>query len=625
MLNILRKNAQSIVIQAIVVIIAIVFVFWGVGAKLKNDSKALAVVNDQEISHRAFQQSYERAVESYKQQFGGQMPQGFLESIGLKEQVLNQLIQSELLRQGAEKIGVLISKEATQRKIQEMEVFNKNGRFDISNYKAVLERNRLSPTAFEAGIENDLLMNRVMSTIGSFASISGKEVQNWIDYTDQEVKLAYAGFKSDDYISQVKVAEDELQTWYATVKQNYKTPPQYKLQFLFFNYNDDLKQVTVGDEAVQKYYQENADKYNTPEQRRARHILFKVAAEDKPEVKTAKKTGAEKVLVQIKSGGDFAQLARQFSEDSSKSNGGDLGLFNRGKMVQPFDDTVFSMEKGDVSGVVETSFGFHIIKLEEIVPEKTQSFEEARGAIRKELEQRAVKAITFKKASTAYEDIIRAGSLAKYSEKSGVPVNRTDFFTQTSPPKDSKMRDRAFLQAAFALRKGELSSIVESNSGYAIIFVEDAKESVVPELAVVHDRATADYKTAKSVDLARVAAEDMLKKAQETQGWPTGAERKESEYMKRLGPTGIIPDQVRQAAFTHAGGGMFPEKVIMVGTTFYVYQILDSRQGKTMMDENIRRNLEQQLLAAQKNKLMTDWLAQLRAEAKIRTNTKMLQ
>jgi peptidyl-prolyl cis-trans isomerase D len=123
MLNILRKNAQSFVVQAIVVIIAIVFIFWGVGTNLNDNPNALAVVNGKEIPYRDFQQNYERAIENYKQQFGGQIPQGFLESIGLKEQVLDQLIQAELLRQGAEKVGIRISKEAVQRTIQEMAVF----------------------------------------------------------------------------------------------------------------------------------------------------------------------------------------------------------------------------------------------------------------------------------------------------------------------------------------------------------------------------------------------------------------------------------------------------------------------------------------------------------------------
>ena len=626
MLNILRKNAQSVVVQAIVVIIAVVFIFWGVGTNLNDNPNALAVVNGTEIPYRDFQQNYERTIDSYKQQFGGQLPQGFLQNSGLKEQVLDQLIQSELLRQGAEKAGIVIGKEAIQRKIKEMAAFNNNGRFDLANYKAVLERNKLSPTSFEAGIRNDLLMNRVLAALGAFSVVPGQEVRQWIEYIGQEIKLAYAAVNSEDYIAQVKVADDALAAWYETAQHNYKTAPQCKLHYLSFHYNDDLKQVTVNDEAVPTYYREHADTYNTPEKRRARHILFKVAADDSPETKGAKKTEAEKILAQIKKGGDFSQLAGQFSEDTTKAKGGDLGLFTRGQMVQPFEDSAFALKKGEVSGVVETVFGYHIIKLEEIIPAKTQTLAEAAPSIRKVLERQGVKAITFKKASAAYEAIIKAGSMAKYSGAQGAyPVHQTGFFPRDTPPKEGMAGDAAFLQAAFSLRKGELSSIVETADGYAILFVDDVKEAVVPELATVRDRAVADYKKTKSVDLARAAAEELLQKAREQHGWPAGLQRKETEYMKRSGPSAPVPEELRQDAFSRVGKEVFPEKVIAVGTVFYLYQIIDSRQGKEEMDATKRRILEQQLQDVGKNALMADWLGQLRKEANIWTNPRMLQ
>ena len=629
MLNIIRKNAQSIVVQSIVVIIAIVFIFWGARSSMNSNSRGLAVVNGKEISYRDFQQNYERAIERYKQQFGGQMPEKFIESIGLKGQVLNQLIQSELLRQGAEKMGVSISKEATQRKIQEMEVFGKDGRFDLAHYKTVLERNHLSTTVFETGIRNDLLMNRAGEALGAFAEVSDEEINNWLEYIDQELKVAYAAIKSEAYVSQVKVVESELQSWFESAKQNYKTTPQSKLRYLSFPFAEDLHQVAVNDEAVQRYYQEHSDVYSVPEQRRARHILFRAAEDETAESRAGKKATAEKVLAQIKSGADFASLAKQFSEDSSKDKGGDLGFFGRGQMVAPFEDAVFSLQTGAVSGVIETPFGYHIIKLEEIRPAVTRSIAEVGGAIRKELESQGVKAITFKKASSTYEEIIRAGSLEKFSEKSSVPVSRTDFFTQASPPaqagKGSMVSDPAFLQAAFGLRKGELSSIVETASGYAIIFVDDAKESVVPELAAVRERATADYTKEKSVELARAAAEGLLKKARDGQSWPSGLERKESGYMKRIGDASGAPEEVRREAFGLAGQGAFPEKVLAVGNVFYIYQVVDSRRGASEMDANKRRALEQQLLAARKNALVTEWIGLMKQEAKIWTNAKMLQ
>lgn len=626
MLDILRKNAQSVVVQAIVIIIAVVFIFWGVGTNMQENPNALAVVNGKEISYRDFQQSYERAVERYKQQFGGQMPQGFLESIGLKEQVLDQLIQSELLRQGAEKVGIHIGKEAIQRKIQEMEVFAKDGRFDLASYKTVLEQNRLSPTSFEGGIRNDLLTNRMLDALESFSVVSPQEIRHWVDYIEQEINLAYAALNSEDYVTQVKIVDDALAAWFANAKQKYKTAPQYKLHYLSFSYDDDLKDVQVNDEAVRTYYREHAKTYATPEKRRARHILFKVGAEDTQETKQAKRAEAEKVLAQAQKGADFSLLASKYSDDATKTKGGDLGFFERGQMVPAFEESVFALKKGEVSGVVETPFGYHIVKLEEISPAKTQTFEEASASIRKILGLQGVKALTFKKASSAYEDIIRAGSLAKYSSMQGAnPVRQTDFFPQDAPPKEGMIGDAALVKAAFSLRKGELSSVVETASGYAILFVDDVKESVVPELDTVRERAIADYKKEKSVELVKAAAEELLKKAKEQQGWPSELQRKETGYIKRSGPAGRIPEELRQDAFARLGKDIFPEKTITAGTSFYLYQIVDVRQHPGEMEPSKQRTLEQQLLAAEKNMLMADWLGQLRKEAKISTNARMLQ
>lgn len=625
MLNILRKNAQSIIIQVIVIVIAIVFVFWGVGSNLNKSPNTLAMVNDREISSRDFQQQYEQAVEKYQQQFGGQMPPGFLDSIGLKQQVLNQLIQSELLRQGAEKIGVVASNEATQRRIEAMAVFQNNGRFDLGQYRAVLDRNRLSPTSFEAGIKNDLLLDRVIALVGSFADLPTKELQDWIDYIDLELKLAWTVFKGEDYRAQIKVDDSVLQAWYADKKEQYKSPPQNKLAYLWFSFDADLPQVALAEEAVQQYYQEHSDQYTVPEQRRARHILIKVAPDAGQAEKDAKKSEAEKVLALLNQGGDFTQLAQQYSQDTTRDQGGDLGFFGRGKMVPPFEEAVFSLTQGQVSGLVETPFGYHIIQVSEIRPAKVQALAEVKGAIRKQLEQQAVGAITFKRASTAYEEIIKAGSLAKYSAASGQPAKQTDFFGQNNPPSDPVVRNSAFLQAAFGLRKGELSSMVETDSGYAIIFVEDTKESVVPELSVVRERAEADFRQEKGIELARQAAEALLATVRTQQQWPADQGHQETDYIKRQGPAAAVPEQLVRSAFALVGQAAVPDKVVAVDTSFYVYQIAASRPGKEAMDANKRSKLEQQLLAAQQNRILTEWLGQLRQEAKIWTNAKMLQ
>lgn len=630
MLNILRKNAQSFVVQGIVVIIAIVFIFWGVGTNIKDNPNALAVVNGKEISYRDFQQRYERTIEQYKQQFGDNIPNGLFEKIRLKEQVLDQLIQTEIMRQGAAQMGLAISKESVQRTIQEMPAFNKNGHFDLTRYQAILEQNRLSPTSFETGIQSDLLMSRLFDVFDVFSVLSPQEVQQWLEYMRQEIKLAYAAVHSEDFVKTIQVDDETLSAWYKTVQQHYKTPPEVKLQAVLFAYNDDLNQVKVNDQAITSYYHEHIENYNLPEQRNVRHILFKVTSDDSADAKQAKRVQAEKVLEQLKNGGDFSLLAMQLSEDDSATRGGELGFLSQGQMqsqiAQPFGEAVFALKEGAFSEVVETPLGFHLVKLEAISPAKTQSLEEASPSIRTILTQQGAKAITFKKASTAYEAIIRAGSLTNYSRMNNAqPTHQIDFFTREKPLKGVMLSDPAFLQAAFSLRKGELSSIIATADGYAILFVDDTKQAVVPELAAVREQVENDYKKEKSVELARVAAEELLQKAKEQKAWPADLQRKESDYLKRGGPTGQTPEELRQDAFARVGKDAFPEKVIAVGTTYYVYQIIDTRQSKEELDANRKQALEQQLREGDKALLMSEWLEQLRKDASIWTNARMLQ
>jgi len=161
-------------------------------------------------------------------------------------------------------------------------------------------------------------------------------------------------------------------------------------------------------------------------------------------------------------GGDFAGLATIYSEDSSAANGGDLGFFSRGRMVKPFDDAVFSMKEGDISDIVETRFGYHIIKLEEIKPARVRPLDEVRAEIEDRLKNRMAKAAAETAAAKAYEAIIKAGSLTRYAEQGA--LQETDFFEQTSPPAGIPS-DPAFVKAVFSLKKGELSSLVPLAAG----------------------------------------------------------------------------------------------------------------------------------------------------------------
>lgn len=630
MLNMLRKQAQSTVIQALVLIIAIVFVFWGVGANLGTQRNALATVNGYEIPYEEYQRTYETAIDNLRVQFGGSVPPGLLDGLGMKQQVLNQLIQAEIFRQGGREMGITVSKLETQDEIKAMEVFQQNGLFDLNRYEQILSQNRMTPILFEASLRNDLLTTKVSEAIQKFAILPESEIQSRYDFANEQIRLAYASFQSADFLDQVVIEEDKLAAWFEQQKNNYLAEPQIRLRYLFFNYDDDLNQLHPTEEQLKARYEANIKQYITPEQRRARHILFKIGESDDAQARSEKKSRAEEVLKMAQEGKDFAELARQNSEDPTAPNGGDLGFFNQGAMVRQFDETVFQMQPGDVRGVVETVFGFHVIKLEEIRPAVTRSFDEVKDSIAAEMNEEAVKGLTLARARQAYEDIIRSGSLDKYKETMSGEVLETGYFTRSSPP-GAPFSDPRLLQTAFTLKKGELSSLVHAESGYAILFVDDIKPPAVPELATVRDKVTADYVQARSVEMAREAAASALKKSVESKALTAeglaGTELQQSAYIKRSNPNdaGGLPVQIVQQGFELSLAEPFPEQPFSQGDTFYVFQLLEKRQGDESLDETQRQVLAEQLAQSVRNRLLSDWLAWKQSSAEIWTNEQLLR
>lgn len=630
MLNILRKKAQSTLIQAVVLIIAIVFVFWGVGTNIGNRRNLLATVNGEEIPYQDFQRSYDNAVENLRVQFGGSIPQGFLEGLDLNRQVLNQLIQAEILRQGGDMMGITVSKLATQEEIKDMEVFQTDGSFDLERYREILSQNRMTPTSFEAGLRSDLLTRRVTEAIRGFAVVTDNQIQSRFAFANEEVKLSYAAVQGEEMADRVEIDEGELSAWFDEHKNDYLTDPRVRLKYLFFSYDDDLDRVKADDGAIRAQYEEDIENYSTPERRRARHILFRVTENDDARVRAEKKQKAEDVLKLAREGGDFAALAEQYSDDSSAARGGDLGFFSRGAMVEPFDDAVFAMQPGEISGVVETVFGFHLIRLEEVQPPSVRPFEEVRDEIAAQLRRKEVGSITFQRASQAYEDIILAGSLEKYTAAEGEPVEQTDYFSRQDPP-GPPVSDPKFLESAFSLKKGELSSLVQTERGYAILFVDDLQEPKVPELQAVRRQVEDDYRRARGLELAREEAEKLLAAARDKQSLaavlPPEIEMKESGFIRHADPAsaGEVPAQVVRDAFALSGENGLPEKPVEIGSAFYLFEVVEKRQGEQSLEENERELLREQLLASVQNELMSGWLTWMQDRADIWINEDILR
>ena len=634
MLDLLRKKAQSPLIQGTIFIIALVFIFWGVGG-YRGSRNSVAQVNDEVIPYEEFQKAYERLANQYRDQFGGTLPKGLLESLDLENQALEQLIQRSLLRQGAREMGIMVSDLEVQQAVEKMEAFRSNGVFNVEQYKNIISSSGMTPTSFEDTMRTDLLAGKVIEYLSHFAKLTPLEVKDQFDFDNEEIKIEYVSFSGADFRDKIATDQEQLKSYYEENKENYQTEPQVKLHFLAFPYVAEEKPA-IPDEDLEAFYRQNISRYSMPEQRRARHILIKTSAEDSEDVLAEKRNMALQVLELAKSGEDFAELAKQYSEGPTGPRGGDLGAFTRGRMVKPFEDAAFSLNEGEISDIVETQFGFHIIKLEKIEPANTKPLEEVKDEIAAQLQAQKSRELAFTKATEAYENIILAGSLDKFSQNSNIPVEKTDFFSRKSPGKSgskvSMASDPSFLDAAFSLNKGELSSLVETPQGYAIIFAADKKE---PETALFEDveqQVREDYINAKSEAMAKETAGVMLSALKEESKANFAAEAakfnmavKTSDYLTRNATAGSsLPPQIVNMGFELSEEKPYPEEAVSADGVFYVFRFMEKRTPASDLFTEQENAFRTGLLERKKSALLASWLANVRDKAEIEINPQFL-
>ncbi len=637
MLSVLRRKAQSPFIQATVVVISLVFIFWGVGSSRRGSRNAAVTVNDDTVGFQEYQKAYDRIMTQYREQFGGNLPEGLLKTLDIKGQAIEQLIKKVLIMQGAKDMGILVSDAEVSRAVQKMKAFQNNGIFDAGRYKTILSRSRLTPSSFEESMREDLIANKVIGHIGRFAKMAPSELQEQFDFDNEEIKLAYVTFAADEFKKQVKVKDEGLTNYFEEHKDNYKTDPEVKVEYLAFLPDPDQKDITVSDDDLQRYYQQHIDEYSIAEQRRARHILIKTTQNDTKEQLAEKRNRAEELQKKAKGGKDFAALAKQYSEGPSASAGGDLGLFARGRMVKPFDDTVFALGKGEVSDVVQTRFGFHVIKLEDVIPASTKPLAEVKGKIEAALKKAKARDITFAKADKAYEAIILAGSLEKFAQKSGVAIKHTGFFSNKikQTGRQGIIADPAFLNAAFSLKKGELSSLIDLAEGYAILYAEDIKAPEIPPLADVRDQVKTAYINDRAVGLAREAARKMLKElktgGKDAASFAKAAgkaalEVKETPFISRMkSASGSgLPNTAVERGFNLTEASPYPDTIETDGNKFFVLRLQERKAPAGDIFAQKEKEYKNRLLQVKKAALLTGWVANLRSKAEINVNKQLL-
>ena len=451
MLDKFRSYAQTKAAQVILALVLIPFALFGIDSYLNQAGNNLSIAKVD--GYKIALPEYNRAIENVRNRMmseGKKVDPAMFDSFEFKESVVDGLITKQLINNDIKKSQFKITDQQLSQYIIGMPDFQKDGKFSQELYDKVLQNNQLNPKKFEESIRNDLLIQQVRDGLQKLTFIPPNNLTETLKATSQQREVTVAEFKTKEYMAKANISEKDMQAFYEQNKSKFLAPEQVKAEFVVFSLTSILPSITVSEDEVKAFYKTNADKYQNQQQREASHILIAASKNAAPAEKAKAKAKAEDILSQIKKNPkQFEELATKYSQDpESAKKGGDLGAFGRGMMVKPFDDAVFSMKVNEISGIVESDFGYHIIKLTKVIGEGG-GFDAIKPQIKAELiyqkAQDKYAALAEDFSNKVYE---QSSSLDVVSKKFNLPIQKTDWISRNES--DKFFKNEALMNALYS-------------------------------------------------------------------------------------------------------------------------------------------------------------------------------
>ena len=627
MLGTMRKHATSWLIKVACFAIVIVFIFWGGYSYTEKKASRVAVVNGSYIGLREYQSMYSNLVEQMRRQFGRQFSSELVETLNLKGQALDRLINRRLILAEAGMLEFDVSREELQNAIVSYPAFQTNGQFDSLRYQQILRSNKLTPQDFEANQREDLLINKVEQFITRGTKVLESEMLSFFHHTRDRVNLAYVQIDPQDFKNQVKVDEEAVRDYFDKHRENYRLADKRNILYVRFVPQDYLAEVEVTDQEIEDSYQLHQDDYLEPKKVHARHILFRISENAKTAEIQKILDRAKKVLDLARKGDNFADLARKYSDDSTASKGGDLGYFKSGDMVKPFADSAFSLNKGEISDLVRTRFGVHIIKVEDIKEEAVKPLAAVKESVRQSLKEERSREIALQRADS-FIDLSRAlDDLQKAAAEAGLEVKESGLFAAEEPIPQLG-RHPEINEIIFALRPKEISPAFSIGDDQLVAQLVEIQDSRLEEFVEAQGRVQEDWITEQSEVLARKQAQEWLETARQEGNLAEVARRNKLKINKTGLFTTISPappfgnqrDMVI-TAFSLTPEQPVPSEVYEVDGKFIILQLEDSQPASENGFQKEKGSLAKQLLQAKKEQTFSRWINGRRQQADI----KMLQ
>lgn len=634
MLEFIRNKTKSLTVLLIFGAIILVFVFWGAtpGGK-KLDGRVVATIDDVPIMIEDYLELYQRQMDYYKNTFKGAFTAKTAEEMNLKYLTLDILINRTVALTAAKEMGITATVDEVQAEIGAITAFHVDGLFNKEQYLKVLATNRLKPGPFEATIGDDIVSLKVRESITGNVLISDEEMRTAYMLEFREIDLKFVGFDPVLFKAGVTVTDEEAAKYLEDNAGRFMAPLKVKAFYANVDYNDIRGSVTVNAKEIQDYYDRNLQDFAVPPEVKARHILIRsdLTAADPVAAKEEAKRKAAGILKRLKQGEDFKGLAIRYSEDpGSASKGGDLGWFARGVMVKQFEGAVFTLAVDEISELVDSPFGYHIIQLLDRHDAGVEELEVVTPDIKRELVRL--------KARSKADEIVRALEVpfmdavdeaalrAVVSPLSEVKWGVTPLFAANDPTADS-LANETLRGVVFTMNSGEASKAIETETGIYILKVLERVDPHVPGYTEISVSVNEALKETKARYEASTKAEEFLRALKGGSGFDTVR----VDGMGTVVQTGLFGKREQIVPILGAGivenGALFMlsldspvyETVLESNGTFYVLTLTDLKEPDTAQldDPEFTRRMRSALKSEKDDRILGDWLEGLRKGSEI--------
>jgi peptidyl-prolyl cis-trans isomerase D len=634
MLRILREHASSWMLKGILVLVAVTFVSWGGYSYFrKKEETYVAKVNSVTIERREYDDVFQNTVKQYQQAFGPAFSDKMIDELRLREKILDDLIKKILILQEAKRLGLSVSNEELWGSIESIPAFQVNGQFNETNFERVLRANRMTPEQFVQSQRENLLISKIVNLIKmNEGKVSDEEALDTYLFENERINLTFMKVAPGALKSQVSANEIEIKDYYQKHQEEFRIPTFVQVQYLLFRPSDFESKVQVSFEEINRYYDSRKSTFRIPKQVRVSDILIKAGPQDTADQLEAKKKKAEEILEKAKKTKDFGALARQYSEASTASRGGDMGWIQKGMLGEQLESVLFSIKAGSLSDVLAAGDGFHIFRVEEVKAEKQKPFGEVKDQILQALKKEKAKAEASGKADEAFYTLFKSRDLEGYSKEKNIPIRTTSLFKEGDEIPDIG-RNPLFYSSALSLRLGEISPVVGLPPNFYVLKLVNKKDSKIPPLDEVKEEVRQKVVEMKAEEKARQVAEDLLnqirtgkniREVSREKGYPleeTGFFMRTAGVAPRIGPAREFIGTL--ASLTEKNP--VPKEAIRTKDGYFVVRLSGSEPADLSKFHSIKENLEQRLRNQKREEAFQNWVDQLRSKAKIDINKDLIK